>query len=165
MSNILIALGGNIGDVKTSFDSACDILGQNCCIIAKSKLYQTPALVLNNMKPQSDYLNAVIHVVSTLPPSELLIELHRIEAICGRKRKERWGARTLDLDLLDYEGFTSDDSTLMLPHPELQNRLFVLLPLLDIMPNWVHPIYGETVSQMIQNRTQHGEMLFEGEAW
>ena len=165
MSNILIALGGNIGDVRNSFDSACEMLGNTCNITAKSKLYTTPALVDDGAKAQPDYLNAVIHVVSTLTPSDLLAELHRIEAANGRERKEHWGSRTLDLDLLDYEGFTSTNPALMLPHPELHQRLFVLLPLSDVIPNWVHPTRNQSVSQMIETLKQQGETWFEGEIW
>ncbi len=165
MSNIFIALGGNMGDVRAHFDSACLMLESTCAIIAKSKLYQTPALVADGAPPQPDYFNAVIHVVSTLPPADLLAELHRIEAKHGRERHTHWGARTLDLDLLDYEGFTSHDSALMLPHPELHKRLFVLQPLQDVMPLWVHPVRNETLPQMIATLQQQGQTCVEGDTW
>jgi len=163
VSNVLIALGGNIGEVRKHFESACRMLEQSCCIIAKSKLYHTPALTAPGTKTQPDYLNAVIHGVTTCSPAELLAELHRIEDQHGRTRETRWGARTLDLDLLDYEGFTSTQPALSLPHPELHKRLFVLLPLQDVMPNWVHPVRNKTVSQMIE--AIQNDISLKGEAW
>jgi len=165
MSHIIIALGGNIGDVRASFDSAYKALSQSCHIITKSKLYPTPALVAKGAPSQPDYINAAIHVASTLTPTELLAELHRIEALHGRERKEHWGSRTLDLDLIDYEGCISHDSALMLPHPALVDRLFVLQPLHDIMPNWIHPVTSRSVQEMLRSLQQAGESLYEGEIW
>jgi 2-amino-4-hydroxy-6-hydroxymethyldihydropteridine diphosphokinase len=149
MSNVFIALGGNIGDVRATFDSALAMLEKSCGVVCKSKLYQTPAMIEQGAEPQADYFNAVIHAVTTLPPADLLAELHRIEALHGRERKAHWGARTLDLDLLDYEGFISEDSRLTLPHPELAHRLFVLQPLHDVIPNWIHPISGKRLQDML----------------
>ncbi len=165
MSNVFIALGGNIGDMRATFDSACAMLNEHCAIISKSKLYQTPALIDKGAEPQPDYLNAMIHAVTTLAPADLLAELHRIEAAHGRERKAHWGSRTLDLDLLDYEGFISDDSALTLPHSELEHRLFVLQPLQDVVPNWIHPISGQSMQDMLAVRLQAGEALFEGDIW
>ncbi len=165
MSNIIIALGGNIGDVQESFESALAMLNQSCHIITKSKIYQTPALIRQGAAPQPDYLNAAIHAVSTLTPAAILAELHRIETALGRERKEHWGARTIDLDLIDYEGFTSTNPALMLPHPELAKRLFVLQPLHDIVPNWIHPITGLSVSEMTTSLENAGETRVEGEIW
>jgi len=173
VSNALIALGGNIGDVKASFVSALSMLEKSCCIIAKSKLYQTPALVDKGAKPQPDYFNAVVHVVTTLSPAALLSELHRIEAKHGRERKEHWGSRTLDLDLLDYEGEISTHAALKLPHPEIGHRMFVLLPLYDIVPNWIYPrgdeqhdvFQGKSVQDLMARLEQQGEQRFEGEVW
>ncbi|MDX8381189.1 MAG: 2-amino-4-hydroxy-6-hydroxymethyldihydropteridine diphosphokinase [Ghiorsea sp.] len=165
MSHAIIALGGNIGEVKASFISALDMLNHTCCIVAKSKLYQTPALVDKGAKPQPDYFNATVYVVTTLKPAALLAELHRIEALHGRERIEHWGSRTLDLDLLDYEGVTSNQVELKLPHPEIEKRLFVLLPILDIMPNWIHPNTGTSVQAMTRSRLAMGEKPFKGEDW
>jgi len=165
MSNVFIALGGNIGDMQATFDSALAMLEKSCGVVCKSKCYQTPALTHPDTKPQADYLNAVVHAVTTLTPAALLAELHRIEAAHGRERHEHWGARTLDLDLLDYEDFISKDSRLTLPHPELAHRLFVLQPLQDVMPNWIHPVSGESLQEMLASRLSAGETLFKGEDW
>jgi len=173
LSHAIIALGGNIGDVKASFISALDMLNHTCCVVAKSKLYQTSALVDQDAKAQPDYLNAAVHVVTTLKPAALLTELHRIEALHGRERIEHWGSRTLDLDLLDYEDVISNQTELKLPHPEIAHRLFVLLPLRDIIPNWIYPqvshqdapFDGQSVEDLIKRLEQQGEQGFEGEDW
>jgi len=165
LSHAIIALGGNIGDVKASFISAIEMLSHTCCIVTQSKLYQTPALVDKGAKPQPDYFNAAVHVVTTLSPAALLTELHRIEALHGRERVEHWGSRTLDLDLLDYEGVTSNQDELKLPHPEIEKRLFVLLPILDIIPNWIHPNTGASVQNMTSARLALGEKPFIGVDW
>ncbi|MDQ7003518.1 MAG: 2-amino-4-hydroxy-6-hydroxymethyldihydropteridine diphosphokinase [Ghiorsea sp.] len=165
MYNVIIALGGNMGDVRNSFDGACAMLHQSFPIIKKSKLYQTAALTHQGAAPQPDYLNAVIHVQSSISPADLLAELHRIEALFGRERKEHWGSRTLDLDLIDYEGCISNSYALMLPHPALNQRLFVLQPLHDVQPHWVHPSTGLHVQDMIDTLRQAGETLHQGKDW
>lgn len=165
MNSAFIALGGNLGDVKKTFQTACDALKETCKIMSISKLYQTPALTIPNSAPQPDYWNAAIHVHTQLAPSALLAELHVIEAMHDRKRIERWGSRTLDLDLIAYENTISTQVDLKLPHPEAQSRLFVLQPLMDITPFWVHPVTGENLSTMITNLIDAGEQMHKGEAW
>lgn len=142
-----------------------------CTIVAKSKLYHTPAigpviqLEDGSTTTQPDYLNAVIEVGTTMPAKDLLLTLHRIEAKHNRVRKEYWGARTLDLDLLAYENECSDTEDLRLPHPRLHERLFVLQPWADITPNWQHPISGLDITAMIQALHTDKNSLFEGQAW
>ena len=165
MNSAFIALGGNLGNVKQTFQTAYDALKRTCDIISVSKLYHTPALTTPNSAPQPDYWNAAVHIQTELSPSALLAKLHRIEDQHGRKRIEHWGSRTLDLDLIAYEQVISTQTTLKLPHPETQSRLFVLQPLLDIAPSWVHPATGETLSTMITNLMDAGEQLHKGEAW
>jgi len=161
-----IALGGNLGEVKANFDAACVMLKATCTIIKKSKLYQTPAIgPLMQGKPQPDYLNAVLYISTSLSASALLQELHRIEAKHHRKRLEHWGARTLDLDLLHYEGLVCKRPDLTLPHPRLHERLFVLQPWADIHPNWKHPLSGDSVTIMIKALTTGENSLFKGQPW
>lgn len=166
VNNAYIALGGNLGDVKANFDSACEILQGSCPIIAKSKLYLTPAVgPLFEGKQQPDYLNAVIHVSTNMAPSELLLFLHEIEAKHMRERIERWGARTLDLDLLAYENIVCENNSLSLPHPHISKRLFVLQPWADIQPDWTHPVSGLSIQQLIENLGDNNTAIIEGTIW
>ncbi|MDX8387257.1 MAG: 2-amino-4-hydroxy-6-hydroxymethyldihydropteridine diphosphokinase [Ghiorsea sp.] len=165
MATALIAFGGNLGEVRVNFDAAFTALNQSCTIVAKSKLYVTPALTVENTPAQPDYLNAAVKVGTHLSAPDLLQELHRIEAMFGRKRIEHWGARTLDLDLLTYDTLISNDDALLLPHPHVQNRLFVLHPLFDIAPDWVHPLLQTDVGAMIQALSSNEQQHFEGQEW
>ena len=167
MSTAFIALGGNLGDVLTSFNAACSELEEFCTMTAQSKLYQTPAVgPLVEGKAQPDYLNAVIKVTTALDAPDLLQALHRIEANHGRERIEHWGARTLDLDLLAYDNLIMGQPELTIPHPHLHNRLFVLQPLSDIQPDWVHPLRKQNVSVMLaQTLATEQTNLFQGTIW
>ena len=100
------------------------------------------------------YANAVALVASTLSPPEMLERLHAIEATFGRRIGQRWSARTLDLDILLWSGGVWSDSTLIIPHPELANRAFVLGPLRAIAPDWSHPLLGRTIRQLAATLVQ-----------
>jgi len=167
----LIALGGNLGDVLGCFDRACLALKEYGHITAYSKVYQTPALTAEpSPEPVPDYWNAAITLQTKLSPSDLLSTLHSIEASCDRVREKHWGSRTLDLDLLDYtdagnQHVISEAAALKLPHPEIANRLFVLQPLLDIKPDWQHPVTHINAKDLQQQLLERGESLAEGQPW
>ncbi len=162
----IIALGGNLGDVRASFIGARAMLAAepDILLLASSKLYQTPPM---GPQDQPDYLNAAIVVKTSLSPLALLHELQAIELHFGRKRDgQRWGERTLDLDLLAYDDMQMQSAELTLPHPGMRERLFVLQPLRDIRPDWIHPMTGECVDDMVQAIIQAGDNLInEGEVW
>lgn len=109
------------------------------------------------MSEQPDFINGVIEAETALPPTELLAVLHRVESACGRVRQQRWEARVLDLDLVDYRGQILAEpgraeqvaGSLHLPHPRMAERLFVLLPLQEIAPDWRHPVSGAALSELI----------------
>jgi 2-amino-4-hydroxy-6-hydroxymethyldihydropteridine diphosphokinase len=106
-------------------------------------------------KNQPPFVNAVAEVETQLSPEALMVRLHMIEFQAGRQRRLRWGPRTLDLDLLDYHGLVRPRRThsvkpLVLPHPGIQHRLFVLLPLAEIAPRWRHPLTRETAQFTIR---------------
>ncbi|MDX8414299.1 MAG: 2-amino-4-hydroxy-6-hydroxymethyldihydropteridine diphosphokinase [Mariprofundales bacterium] len=143
----LIALGGNLGDVGVTLVAARRVLAQlpMVSVTASSSIYQTAAI---GPGEQPDYLNAAVVVDTGLAAATLLSHLHAIEAQFGRERGERWGARTLDLDLLAYGDRCCDDAALQLPHPRMAERLFVLAPLVEVAAEWIHPHLGITVRQM-----------------
>lgn len=161
----LVALGGNLGDVRQSMLSARCMLDAHpqCRVLASSKLYRTPPI---GPAGQPDYLNAALQVATSLSAAELLSLLHEVEHQHGRERLEHWGARTLDLDLLAYADLVSADEALKLPHPHMAARQFVLVPLADIAPDWSHPLTGRTTMEMLQDLLRQGEApLAEGVAW
>jgi 2-amino-4-hydroxy-6-hydroxymethyldihydropteridine diphosphokinase len=126
----------------------------NTSIVAVSNVYETAFVGESTTYPQADYLNAACQLATSLPASQLLAELLTIEQACGRKRIDgkHNEPRTLDLDLLAYGELVLATSTLVLPHPRLQERLFVLEPLLGLpaATSWVHPVFGETVVTLHQ---------------
>ena len=143
-----IALGSNLassqGSPMQTVESAVQTLAQcpGLTLLAASHWYRTVAVG----PPQPDYINGCILIQTDLPtPSRaeaLLWQLLAVEQQFGRRRTERWGPRTLDLDLLLYDGLILHTPTLTLPHPHLAERAFVLVPLADILPNWIDPGSG-----------------------
>lgn len=129
----VIALGSNQGDREATLRAAVHAIHaiDGVTVRAASEIVETPALTLHGIDTTApSYLNAVILVRSALTPEQLLAELHTIEASLGRVRDgaQRWGDRTIDLDLIDYAGLTRSSDTLTLPHPRAHERAFVLHP-------------------------------------
>lgn len=139
-----IGLGANLNTPDRMLRQALDWLSAlpNCQLAGQSRLYRSLAI---GPGAQPDYANAVVIVTTSLNAEALLAALHALEARAGRTRTLRWGARTLDLDLLLYERHISHEPTLLLPHPRLSERDFVLQPLCDIAPGWRLP-NGDTVA-------------------
>jgi 2-amino-4-hydroxy-6-hydroxymethyldihydropteridine diphosphokinase len=138
MTEAFIALGGNVGDVRATFDRAIAMLcdGDTVRLTARSSDYRTPPWGITDQPP---FINAVIAVATSLPPHELLARAQDCERAFGRKRshEQRWGPRSIDLDLLAYDDIVVNDATLTLPHPHLFERAFVLVPLAEIAPERV----------------------------
>lgn len=164
-SHAWIALGGNEGNVYSCFKSARRSIDKrsDCKQLESSLLYQTPPL---GPAGQADYLNAVITISTYLKPLDLLRVLQDIEHLHGRIRQEHWGPRTLDLDILAYDDLHLQSKTLSLPHSQLHLRQFVLKPLCDIAPQWLHPSMGKSASQLLQSLLDSGEEPLEnGSLW
>ncbi len=136
MAEALIALGGNVGDVRATFDKAiANICGMTQAeLLARSSDYVTPPW---GDEQQDAFINACIAIDTRLDPHALLFTLHKIEKKFGRDRanERRWGPRTLDLDLLSYDDGVINRPDLTLPHPRLFERAFVLVPLVEIRPD------------------------------
>lgn len=138
-----VALGTNLGDRAAQLRAAAEELERLAPVAARSRIYACPAV--GGPPGQPDYLNAVValRAGAWLGREEaLLAELLGIEARLGRLRRERWGPRLIDLDLLDVAGAVRLGGPLRLPHPRLEERAFVLAPLLDVAPAWRHPLTG-----------------------
>src|SRR6059036_3103141 len=138
MADVLIALGGNVGDVRATFEKAiASICGMaQAALLARSSDYATPPW---GDEQQARFINACIEIETSLDPHALLYTLHKVEKKFGRDRDKemRWGPRTLDLDLLAYDDVTLEKPELTLPHPRLFERAFVLVPLAEIAPERV----------------------------
>ncbi|MGB7443925.1 MAG: 2-amino-4-hydroxy-6-hydroxymethyldihydropteridine diphosphokinase [Coleofasciculaceae cyanobacterium] len=143
-----IALGSNLGDSLSILEEAIKILAQTSGITLKthSSWYKTAPVG----PPQPDYLNGCALLEVRLTPQELLETLLKIEKQFGRVRTERWGPRTLDLDILSFDDLILDTPTLQIPHPHIRERAFVLVPLAEIAPNWVDPVTGLAIAELIQ---------------
>ena len=176
VQNALIALGSNAtsvwGNPEATILKARLLLGKRLKSgVISSRAYMTPAFPAG---AGPDFANSVIRVQTTLSASEILPILHEIEAEAGRERVVRWGQRTLDLDLIAVDDQVAPDlevfgywlnlasdrqlveapTQLILPHPRLQDRAFVLVPMAEVAPDWVHPVLGKTVVQMRDARPQ-----------
>ncbi len=156
MTTAFIGIGSNQGDrlkhIQTAIAYLKDIPQSQ--VSAISPLYESEAVTLG--EPQPDFINAAAAIETELGAKELLHHLHAIEARMGRPLpRAKWQQRSIDLDLLAYGNKVSEDSDTQLPHPEIPKRLFVLLPLRDIAPAWVHPVNGKSVSDLTQLCSKH----------
>ncbi|MBE9122395.1 2-amino-4-hydroxy-6-hydroxymethyldihydropteridine diphosphokinase [Tychonema sp. LEGE 07199] len=143
-----IALGSNLGDSLATLSSAIATLNNTPEITVKShsSWYKTAPVG----PPQPDYINACAILEAALEPKQLLAALLEIEIKFNRIRREKWGPRTLDLDLLLYDDLILETPTLTLPHPRMTERAFVLVPLAEIAPDWVHPVTKSAIDQLVQ---------------
>lgn len=143
-----IALGSNLGNSLATLDAALAILADTPSITLQkvSSWYQTKPVG----PPQPDYINGCALLDVGLNPLELLEILLKIEAKFGRLRKERNGPRTLDLDILLFDDLILESPQLQIPHPRMNERAFVLVPLAEIAPNWREPVSGKVIAQLVQ---------------
>jgi 2-amino-4-hydroxy-6-hydroxymethyldihydropteridine diphosphokinase len=155
MGNALIALGGNVGDVRATFPKAIsNILGMaQATLLARSSDYRTPPW---GEEAQDPFINACVEIETSLDPHALLFTLHKIEKRFGRDRakEQRWGPRTLDQDLLAYDDAVINQPDLTLPHPRLFERAFVLVPLAEIVPDRV--IAGRSIAAALAQLSTEG---------
>ncbi|MEH2509614.1 2-amino-4-hydroxy-6-hydroxymethyldihydropteridine diphosphokinase [Nitrobacteraceae bacterium AZCC 1564] len=155
MASVLIALGGNVGDVRSTFRKAiANICGMaQATLIARSSDYSTPPW---GDEQQDRFINACIEIETDLDPHALLFTMHKIEKKFGRDRanERHWGPRTLDLDMIAYDDVRLDRPELTLPHPRLFERAFVLVPLTEIAPDRL--IAGRTPRQALSRLEVEG---------
>ena len=142
-----VALGSNLGDKEANLRRALELLIESGVEIVKTSTFISTEPYGVTDQPQ--FLNGVCEVRTSLEPLELLHTLLDIEQEMGRVRLRHWGERNIDLDLLLYEDVVMDTPQLKLPHPDMQNRDFVLLPLAEIAPELVHPTLQKTISELV----------------
>ncbi|TAM66849.1 MAG: 2-amino-4-hydroxy-6-hydroxymethyldihydropteridine diphosphokinase [Microbacteriaceae bacterium] len=151
----VLALGSNLGDRVATLSAAIDDLDATpgIRVDARSVLVETDAIKLSGVDHSAPrYLNAVVLVDTTLEPHALLTAVNAIEAAHGRVREERWGDRTLDIDIVDYDGRVSSDERLTLPHPRAAERAFVLAPWFDVDARAQVPGAGSVAELLVRAR-------------
>ena len=142
---VYLALGSNLGDRLANLKGAIAALPPQMEVEAKSSVYETPPW---GYEDQPKFLNQVIKAQTYLDPEPLLKHLKRLEVALGRKETFQNGPRLIDMDILFYDDLVLNSSSLVIPHPRLHERGFVLLPLMDIAPELVHPVSKKTVREM-----------------
>jgi 2-amino-4-hydroxy-6-hydroxymethyldihydropteridine diphosphokinase len=151
MHTTYLLLGSNLGNsrnyIATALSEIEDKLGR---IGKRSSLYQTASWGKHD---QPDFLNQVIELKTRLNPQDLLTGILSIEAVMGRKRLERWGSRIIDIDILFYEDLSIEKTDLSIPHPHLAFRRFCLMPLCEIVPEFIHPRLGKTIQELLLELT------------
>lgn len=159
--DVVIGMGANLGDPRAALLGALSELGRAGTVAAVSALYRTAPV---GGPPQPDFLNAAARLVFYGSPESLLCEALRIERLAGRERRERWGPRTLDLDILWIRGVTLACDGLVVPHPRLRQRAFALRPLVEVAPDAVDPGDGVAYADVLRGLNEEG-MVRLGAEW
>lgn len=147
MATAYLSLGSNLGHREANIASALKMLGQEAWILKVSSLYETEPVGYKN---QPWFLNCVCSVETDLSPQALLKFVKAIERKLGRREDIRFGPRLIDIDILFYNSLILDSPDLIIPHPRLVERAFVLLPLREIAPELVHPLLRATIEELWQ---------------
>ena len=153
MEKAYLLLGSNLGDSKKYILDAVGFIRTEIGIVKKtSSLYQTASW---GKTDQPDFINQVLEVETILNPEQLLKNILVIEKKLGRERLEKWGSRTIDIDLLFYGDQIIQGLNLTVPHPFLHERKFTLMPLVELDPDLVHPVFKITVKQLFDSLDDH----------
>jgi 2-amino-4-hydroxy-6-hydroxymethyldihydropteridine diphosphokinase len=150
MHKIYLGIGGNIGNKQINFKEVYQMIDNELGTTEKtSSIYETPPWGFQSDDP---FWNSVIEISSNLTPETLLSKIHSIEDDFGRKRgKERYSSREIDIDILYIDDIFMETDSLIIPHPRIHQRKFVLVPLAEIAPNFKHPLFRQTSIEMLEN--------------
>lgn len=147
MKNIFLLLGSNLGNKSDNLQLAIDLLSSFFHTTQRSHLYESEPW---GIEEQPIFYNQVIKGHSLLSPEDLLQAVLEVEQQMGRERKQKWGERLIDIDILYYGEQICDQPDLQIPHPQIQNRRFTLVPLCEIAPGLAHPIFKKTQAQLLE---------------
>jgi 2-amino-4-hydroxy-6-hydroxymethyldihydropteridine diphosphokinase len=154
--SVYLALGTNLGDRRGNLTTALQLLREHIAITQCSSVYETePAYVTE----QPHFLNMVVHGTTTLSPHDLLAFLKHLEQLIGRQPTRRYGPRLIDLDILFYGSTCIDTPDLVIPHPRLTERAFVVIPLAEIAPNLVPPGSDQPVAALVDQVEMQGAVV------
>lgn len=146
MKPLFLLIGSNLGDRKKYLDSALNLIDYRIANIEKrSTIYETAPW---GNTDQPHFLNQVLTLKSNLNPEELLSVCKQIEKSVGRVATERWGPRIIDIDILLYGDMVYQSSLLQIPHPMMQDRMFTMVPLAEIAPDFIHPVLGGNMQSL-----------------
>lgn len=146
MARVFLGLGSNLGDREENLREAVQMISTFTEIVRISSSYETEPV---GNEEQPDFLNCALEIKTALPPGKLLAELKAVEDELGRVRGEKWGPRTIDIDIIFYDDLVIDSDELKIPHPGSHLRRFVLEPMCEISPDFTHPGFGVTLSLLL----------------
>jgi 2-amino-4-hydroxy-6-hydroxymethyldihydropteridine diphosphokinase len=149
LNKAYLLTGGNIGNRVGYLNEAAREISLFCGRIRKlSSIYETAAW---GKTDQQEFLNQAMLIETKLPAGELLEKILIIEEKLGRIRQQKYGARTIDIDILFYNSEVINEPALRVPHPEIQNRRFTLIPLNEIAPDFIHPLFSKNINQLLKD--------------
>jgi 2-amino-4-hydroxy-6-hydroxymethyldihydropteridine diphosphokinase len=148
LKSAYLHLGSNIGNKKSQLESAIESIKKSIGkVVTSSSFYETEAW---GKKDQESFLNIAIEVLTDLSAEDLLKQCNKIEAQVKSVKAEKWGPRILDIDILFLGDKVVKNSTLTIPHPEIENRNFVLIPLMEIAGEFIHPVLNKTIEELYE---------------
>ena len=155
---IYLGLGSNIGDKIGFINAAVREISKmsNTKVLKSSSIYKTEPWGVTN---QDYFLNSVLEIETNFTPSELLSEIKKIESLLGRKKRQKWFEREIDIDILFFNNLVFKSGNIEIPHPEIPKRNFVLVPLCELNPGLIHPVLNCTVKELLENSKDNSGVI------